>query len=454
MRPLVRQLAVLGTMSVLLTLPLACVDPGPPDAGTQEPGPDASVPPLSLGNLGPHLIRQGARLDVRLQADGGTPPYAWELDSSTSDSALTWVHLDPSTSSLTGFAGQPTEGAKAVVVVVRDQRGSALQGQLLIDVEACLDGSTQACMWSSAEEICVVGVASCENGAIDLTDCVAPDGGAQPSDDLLLCGAGCGVCDLDKANACVGGVCACGDGGACAEGSGCCWTTVVRACFDLQTSVDHCGTCTINCAQFKNAVRSCTAGTCGSTCEAGWARCPPLDPGAAGDCETHIAVDVQNCGECGRICPASDGGDYPASVTCSNEVCGLDCGSGRQCGAACFNLNNPAHCGGCNTPCSAAVPHAVSATCTGTGTCVLACEDGWADCDGVRANGCEVDLTSDSAHCGQCFRPCQGTYNVCSARECVQACGPLKCSAPEICNPDCGGPCDPPTPCPSIPCCE
>jgi hypothetical protein len=34
------------------------------------------------------------------------------------------------------------------------------------------------------------------------------------------------------------------------------------------------------------------------------------------------------------------------------------------------------------------------------------CEEGWADCDGLAANGCERHLTIDGAHCGDCDHPC------------------------------------------------
>jgi hypothetical protein len=35
------------------------------------------------------------------------------------------------------------------------------------------------------------------------------------------------------------------------------------------------------------------------------------------------------------------------------------------------------------------------------------CAAGYADCDGNRGNGCEVELASDPAHCGVCGRACE-----------------------------------------------
>lgn len=68
----------------------------------------------------------------------------------------------------------------------------------------------------------------------------------------------------------------------------------------------------------------------------------------------------------------------------------------------------------CPEPCEAG-PGGV-ATCV-DGRCELQCEEGLEDCDGDVANGCEVDLTSDSAHCGSCERDCQKA--LCEASTCI-----------------------------------
>jgi len=41
--------------------------------------------------------------------------------------------------------------------------------------------------------------------------------------------------------------------------------------------------------------------------------------------------------------------------------------------------------------------------------CVFSCKDNFSDCDGDAANGCEVDLSSDSANCGACGNTCDAT---------------------------------------------
>lgn len=61
----------------------------------------------------------------------------------------------------------------------------------------------------------------------------------------------------------------------------------------------------------------------------------------------------------------------------------------------------PGNC--CGVACPAAA-HA-SPVCGG-GVCTIACMAGYANCDGMLANGCEVTLTTSDAHCGACGNVC------------------------------------------------
>lgn len=56
------------------------------------------------------------------------------------------------------------------------------------------------------------------------------------------------------------------------------------------------------------------------------------------------------------------------------------------------------------------------------------CEGAFENCDGDIQNGCEVDVSSDVNHCGECGNACdEGSY--CSAGECISACnkGEIAC---------------------------
>ncbi len=99
------------------------------------------------------------------------------------------------------------------------------------------------------------------------------------------------------------------------------------------------------------ATTTCMAGSC--VCAAGQANC---NNNSADACEVNTASDPNNCSACGLSCP-----NHPNS----------------------------------------------SRTCTG-GTCGFACDPGFADCDVMVANGCEINTTSDNSNCGNCGLTCPG----------------------------------------------
>jgi hypothetical protein len=87
------------------------------------------------------------------------------------------------------------------------------------------------------------------------------------------------------------------------------------------------------------------------------------------------------------------------------------------CDGRCVGLDTNLHCGRCGNAC-------VLGACCLRGECVsLMCKPGLSDCDGVCANGCEVDFRNDVNHCGACGRPCALAHATagCDAGRCVVA---------------------------------
>jgi len=84
-----------------------------------------------------------------------------------------------------------------------------------------------------------------------------------------------------------------------------------------------------------------------------------------------------------------------------------------RCGGAWARVDSIASCGACGVVCSG--EHA-AASCA-QGKCVLACAEGFADCDGWPGDGCEVDLRQDRFHCGLCARSCGGA--ACAGGSCA-----------------------------------
>jgi hypothetical protein len=90
------------------------------------------------------------------------------------------------------------------------------------------------------------------------------------------------------------------------------------SCGDTQTSTQNCGACGNDCSADSARV-SCQKGACMRACVASRGDCNnDLDVGAQGDgCETKLADDLANCGECGLHCASSSGG----VAACAKSAC-------------------------------------------------------------------------------------------------------------------------------------
>ena len=159
-------------------------------------------------------------------------------------------------------------------------------------------------------------------------------------------------------------------------------------------------------------------------CNTGLVDC---DGNTANGCETNTNTSPNNCGSCGNVCSLAN-----ATSACVNGVCTIgfcdagfaDCNLNPADGCEVFLFGDPAHCNGCNTPCPAP-PNAV-ATCE-QGICGFECIGGYGNCDGNPANGCETDLATDISHCGACGSACffANATGACNAGACViVACNP------------------------------
>ena len=158
-----------------------------------------------------------------------------------------------------------------------------------------------------------------------------------------------------------------------------------------------------------------------TACPAGFADC---DHDSSNGCEANVDTDVNRCGSCAHTCGAANG-----VPTCTGGVCSIACDAGF---ADCNGENadgcevhitvDPGHCGACGNACSGnnAVP-----SCN-AGACALTCNPGFGDCDGIEANGCETDTQTSLGDCGACGNVCvsfNGTGS-CHAGACTLACMP------------------------------
>jgi len=100
-------------------------------------------------------------------------------------------------------------------------------------------------------------------------------------------------------------------------------------CVNPDTDVDHCGACDNPCTAGPNQSSTCIAGSCGFSCDVGFADCND-DP--ADGCEVDLQADESHCGSCGNACSA------PANATaaCTDRLCEVICNDGyRLIGSEC-----------------------------------------------------------------------------------------------------------------------
>jgi hypothetical protein len=118
------------------------------------------------------------------------------------------------------------------------------------------------------------------------------------------------------------------------------------------------------------------------------------------------ALDHANpiCSPAGECIVGTCIGRYENCDDESRNGCEIDTSSDTQ------------HCGGCRAqPC--ALPNALPDCANGT-CAILRCVTGFANCDNVAENGCEVNVTSDPDHCGDCSTSC-GPSQRCAASRCT-----------------------------------
>jgi len=157
-------------------------------------------------------------------------------------------------------------------------------------------------------------------------------------------------------------------------------------------------------------------------------------PGCARDqaCRATSATPFCDLGthRCVACLAAPDCGAYAgAQPRCTDGVCGFRCEAGRgDCDGLAANgceVDLAAavdHCGRCDNRCPAA-PNG-TARCA-SGACDIQCEGSRRDCDGDRSNGCEADIGGDARNCGACGRACPGASNatgICADGVCSHRC--------------------------------
>jgi hypothetical protein len=266
---------------------------------------------------------------------------------------------------------------------------------------------------------CEEGKRDCKNGAADGCE-------TDVKGDVNNCG-GCGiVCPAPAGGdaACVDGKCAIS---ACAKGKLDCNSSMADGCeTDGARDLNNCGTCGKTCAGGENGAAACQGGKCTLVCNAGYLDC---DGNPDNGCETNGSADINHCGNCGNVCPSSPSLNAAcAAGTCITTSCNAPqrtCKAGPIDGCEVNTSNDLSHCGACGKKCP--TPANATPACVASNCAIGMCSGGFADCDKALGNGCEIDLTSDTNHCGDCGKVCTYTNAApkCTNRVCsMGACNP------------------------------
>jgi len=315
----------------------------------------------------------------------------------------------------------------------------------------------------NASQPCPSGLACCDSACVNPQDNTAHCGGCgmtcvvangAPRCSMGACAVGSctgsfGDCDMSAANGCetntattaahcgaCGRACArppnttarCTEGACaydCNEGFADCDGVAANGCeVDTRTAAAHCGRCDNACVT-AGGTAACVAGACTvGACNTGFADCDGM---AANGCEVDTRVTLSSCGTCGNACPARAN----ATPTCAAGACGIACNTGfGNCngvaadGCEVDTRGSLTHCGMCGNACPARAN--ATPTCA-AGACGIACITGFADCNGIAADGCEVNLAVDAGHCGSCAIACPAGAT-CTAGTCSCPLGTSSCA--------------------------
>ncbi len=175
------------------------------------------------------------------------------------------------------------------------------------------------------------------------------------------------------------------------------------ACANLRTDVANCGRCGMSCPGRANASPACTAGACAIVCLGGYGDC---DGDPSNGCETNTNTTAANCGTCGHACATRPNATPVCALGGCVYVCipgFADCDGVASNGCEVNLATDTANCGTCAHTCPTGA-HA-TATCAGM-VCGIACSTGYTDCNHDATDGCEAQLATDINNCGTCSRMC------------------------------------------------
>lgn len=109
-----------------------------------------------------------------------------------------------------------------------------------------------------------------------------------------------------------------------------------------------------------------------------------------------------------------------AVATCQGQFsdCNADGDQRGSDGCEVDTAHDALHCGGCRAaPCSA---ENGIADCAGGRCSIMGCDAGFRDCNFDPSDGCEIELSTDRQHCGDCDHSC-AERQTCFQAQCIDS---------------------------------
>lgn len=155
-------------------------------------------------------------------------------------------------------------------------------------------------------------------------------------------------------------------------------------------------------------------------CASGTAAC---DSDPTNGCDTNTNSTVTHCGTCDNLCTLPNASPSCEAGTCQVASCSAgfsNCNGMSADGCEVDTTTNMAHCGACDTLCE--LPNA-SEVCAASLCLITTCTAPFQNCDAMNPNGCESNVQTDVMHCGACNSPCSlaNATEACVAGACAIA---------------------------------
>ena len=166
----------------------------------------------------------------------------------------------------------------------------------------------------------------------------------------------------------------------------------------------------------------CDGGDCSMICPVGRGDC---NDSTVDGCESALDSE-QHCGRCDRTCTNTHGSTVCAAAVDGGAACSPTCAAGfADCdlnpsnGCETDIDSDPAHCGDCAFACPA---NGGTPLCRAGACGVSSCNSGFGDCANVGS--CDQNLNTDPHNCGHCGRVCSSTHGAatCNGGSCQIAC--------------------------------